>query len=200
MIIFDCEQCSEEWFAARVGVPSASCFDKIITTTGKPSAQRDKYLYQLAGERLVGCKEETYQSAAMLRGIELEPEAREAYEFITGTKVATVGIIYKDERKRFSCSPDGLSPQRGLEIKCPSLSVHTEYLHKGKLPTTYFQQVQGSLYVTGLEVWDFMSYYPGMDPLIVTVEPNIEWHRALEKELGKFCNDLDKVTEVLQRG
>lgn len=200
MIIFDCEQCSEEWFAARVGVPSASCFDKIITTTGKPSAQRDKYLYQLAGERLVGCKEETYQSAAMLRGIELEPEAREAYEFITGTKVETVGIIYKDERKRFSCSPDGLSPQRGLEIKCPSLSVHTEYLHKGKLPTTYFQQVQGSLYVTGLEVWDFMSYYPGMDPLIVTVEPNIEWHRALEKELGKFCNDLDKVTEVLQRG
>lgn len=200
MIIFDCEQCSEEWFAARVGVPSASCFDKIITTTGKPSAQRDKYLYQLAGERLVGCKEETYQSAAMLRGIELEPEAREAYEFITGTKVETVGIIYKDERKRFSCSPDGLLPQRGLEIKCPSLSVHTEYLHKGKLPTTYFQQVQGSLYVTGLEVWDFMSYYPGMDPLIVTVEPNIEWHRALEKELGKFCNDLDKVTEVLQRG
>jgi len=200
MIILDCEQCSDEWFAARVGVPSASCFDKIITTTGKPSAQREKYLYQLAGERLLGCKEESYQSAAMTRGIELEPEAREAYEFITGTEVETVGIVYKDERKRFSCSPDGLPPERGLEIKCPSLSVHTEYLHKGKLPTTYFQQVQGSLYITGLEAWDFTSYYPGMDQLIVTVEPDFKWHKILEAELERFCDDLDKVTEALKRG
>jgi len=200
MIILDIPQCSDEWFAARVGVPSASCFDKILTDTGKVSTSREKYLYQLAGERLLGCKEETYQSAAMSRGLELEPEARDTYAFITGSEVQTVGIVYKDERKRFSCSPDGLPPERGLEIKCPSIAVHTEYLHKGKLPTTYFPQVQGSLYITGLEVWDFMSYFPGMDPLIVTVEPNLKWHKQLEAELERFCDDLDKVTESLRNG
>lgn len=202
MIIFDCEQCSEEWFAARVGVPSASCFDKIITATGKPSAQREKYLYQLAGERLIGSKEETYQSAAMARGIELEPEAREAYGFITGNEVETVGIVYKDEDRRFSCSPDGLCLriQKGLEIKCPFMPTHTEYLHKGKLPTIYFPQVQGCLYITDLEAWDFTSYHPDMEQFIITVEPDLKWHKILEAELERFCDDLDKVTEALRRG
>ena len=30
MIILDVEQGSEDWFKARVGVPSASIFDKIV--------------------------------------------------------------------------------------------------------------------------------------------------------------------------
>jgi len=36
MIILDHEQGTEEWFAARLGKPSASNFAKLITQTGKP--------------------------------------------------------------------------------------------------------------------------------------------------------------------
>ena len=38
MIILDHEQGTEEWFAARLGKPSASNFSKLITATGKPSS------------------------------------------------------------------------------------------------------------------------------------------------------------------
>ena len=47
MIIVDCEQGTEEWFQARMGVPSASNFSRICTTTGKWSAQAESYINEL---------------------------------------------------------------------------------------------------------------------------------------------------------
>lgn len=202
MIIERMEQQSEEWFAARCGVPSASNFDKIITTKGEPSKQAEKYLYQLAGERITGKKEEGYTNQHMLRGNELEAEARELYELITDSEVEQVGICYADENKRYSCSPDGLmlAGRKGLEIKCPTLAVHVAYLLGNKLPSDYFQQVHGSLFVCRDEVddWDFMSYYPGMPPLIVTVHPMLEWHKKLEQELDDFCRKLEQIENKLK--
>lgn len=195
------EQGSPEWFKARSGIPTASCFNKIITTKGAPTKgeTRKKYIYQLAGERLLGDKAESFSNDWMKRGVELESEAREAYSFITGHEVIEVGLCYKDKKKSYSCSPDGLVDENGgLEIKCPSLPVHTEYLHKDKLPTTYFQQVQGTLFVTGREWWDFVSFFPGVKTLIKRVEPDKEFHKKLENALMDFCNELDKITEQLR--
>ena len=76
MIAADCAQGTEEWEALRVGIPSASNFDKILTPKGEPSKQAEKYLYTLAVERVTGKREESYQSAAMVRGNEVEAEAR----------------------------------------------------------------------------------------------------------------------------
>lgn len=192
------EQLSPEWFAARAGIPSASNFDKIITGAGQPSKQAEKYMYQLAGERLLGTKEESYCNAAMQRGIELEPEARSFYEALYGCDVEQAGLVYKDERKIFSCSPDGLLENGGLEIKCPQLSTHIEYLTGNKIPSTYYQQVQGSLYICGLEFWDFMSYYPGIKPFIIRVEPDLKFHARLEVELEKFCFQLDVLEKKIR--
>lgn len=194
MIILDIPQQSEEWFSARCGIPSASNFKKIITSTGKPSTQAKKYMYQLAGERLLGRKEETYSNYHMERGNALEGEARLYYELITNKEVEQVGLVYKDERKLYSCSPDGM----GLEIKCPSLAVHTEYLDGGKIPTDHVAQVQGCMYVTGYESWDFLSYYPGMKHLLVTVERDEEFMKILDELLEKFCANLEKVSKRLQ--
>jgi len=41
VIILDHEQGSPEWLAARLGKPSASMFNKLITQTGKPSSSAD---------------------------------------------------------------------------------------------------------------------------------------------------------------
>lgn len=199
MIIENFEQCSQEWFAARLGRPSASQFDKIITTKGERSKQRTKYMYQLAGERISGAREESYTNAAMQRGTEMEPEARSLYELLHDVQVDQVGMCYKDEARLFSCSPDGLvGDNGGLEIKCPSMAVHIEYLIGGKLPTDYFQQVHGSLLITGREWWDFASYYPGIKPLIVRVYPDEKFLAALESELILFCEELADVVEKIK--
>ena len=197
MKILNCEQMSEEWFAARCGKPSASRFAEIVTTKGEPSKQSTKYLYELAGERVVGAKAETYQSPAMLRGIELEPEARELYEFVTGEEVQQVGTCMDDD-ERWCASSDGMVGDDGvLEIKCPTLSVAVEYLSQGKLPTKYYQQVQGQMFVTNRGYCDFVSYYPGLKPLIVRVEKDSRFCDCLEESLIRFCETLEKIVEEI---
>jgi len=189
MIILDCEQGTEEWFKARAGIPTASCFDKILSSTCKPSTQANSYRYKLLAEWMTG-PQETMTNEWMERGKELEEDAREVYQFIKGDDVDQVGLIYKDDKKLVSCSPDGLVGGKGLEIKCPAPHTHVEYLLKGAMPAKYIPQVQGSMYVSGLDQWDFMSYCPGMPTLILTIERDEKYHNALDECLLKFIDKL----------
>jgi hypothetical protein len=199
MRIIECEQLSPEWIAARCGIPTASAFDKIVTSKGERSTQRQKYMYQLAGERVAGAPEETYQNGAMQRGILLEPEARSFYELVTGQEVRKVGFCLADGEK-FGCSPDGFVGTDGLlQIKCPSLAVHVGYLLGGKLPTDYFQQVHGEIFVTGREWSDFMSYYPGVKPFIVRVTRDGAFNALLHSELQAFCTELEETIKRISQ-
>jgi predicted phage-related endonuclease len=173
--------------------------DRIITSTGKQSTQRKAYLHKLAGETLIGAKEEGFSSPAMLRGTELEDTARQLFSMVTGHKVNEVGLCYENELKLWHVSPDGLidGQKKGLEIKCPLLSTAVEYLDAGKLPTKYKIQVQASLALTGYESWFFMSFYPGLKPFIVEVERDEVLIAAIKKAVGEFCLDLRKLVEKL---
>ncbi len=196
MKIIECQQGAPEWFAARCGIPSASNFDKIINIDGKQSRSREKYLYQLAGERLLNGTEETYQNGAMQRGIVLEAEARQLYELITGKTVLQVGLCVDNG---YAASPDGLVDDDGLlEIKCPLLSTQVGYLIKGDLPSDYFQQTQGQLLVTGRKWVDFLSYYPGIAPFIIRVKPDKKFQEALKTELDLFCRELEEITKKIK--
>ncbi|MDX9896336.1 MAG: YqaJ viral recombinase family protein [Desulfofustis sp.] len=193
IIVTDLEQGTPEWFAARAGIPTASSFDLILTAKGEPSKSQEKYAHTLAGERVLGYPEESYSSDHMERGKLLEDEARELYEFLTGNTVTQVGLIYLDDRSA-ACSPDGLvGDDGGLEIKCPKLSTHVGYLLEDRLPADYHRQVQGSLFVSGRQWWDFMSYYPGMRPLVVRVFPDVRFHRCLAELLANFNKLVEEI-------
>ena len=198
MIILDCKQLDETWWKAKCGLPSAGSFDQIVTSKGEPSKQKQKYLYQLAGELVSGIKPESYTNQAMLRGIEMESEARKYFEFVNDVEVNQVGLVYYDEQKQFSCSPDGLLEDAGLEIKCPLIHTHVGYLLENKLPTDYFQQVQGSMFVTGFNFWNFLSYYPGLPSLMIQVERDEKFIEKLKAEISKFCFELAEITTKLQ--
>jgi len=197
MIIDPCRQGDESWFLAHAGVLGASSADQVLTTNGDQSKSRQKLIYRLAGELLIGRREEGFSSAAMARGVEMEEEARLAFSFITGIEVEQVGFVYADESRRWGCSPDGLiaGARQGLEIKCPTLPVHVEYLVDGKLPTAYFQQVQASLAATGYESWHFWSYYPGCPPLHIVVGRDEAWIEAYRKAAECLCCEVSTVYE-----
>lgn len=199
MLTLEVEQKSPEWYAARCGIPSSSNFDKIITTSGEPSKQRLKYMYQLAGERVTGKSEESFQSQAMLRGVETEAEGRSFYEMLNDVKIEQVGVCYQDEKKLCAASPDGLIKKDGLfELKCPLVHTHVGYLLDSKLPTEYIQQVQGQLYVTGRKWVDFVSYYPGLKPLVVRVKRDEKFISALDSEMVRFVKELEELTEKIR--
>jgi len=193
MKIIECVQGSPEWYAAKCGIPSASNFDKILCADGKVSKQRTKYLYQLAGETITGIAEESYQNATMLRGKEIEGEARQLYNLITEQEVVEVGFCLANG---FGCSPDGLVGKKGLvEIKSPIMATHVGYLldHFATPPAEYFLQLQGQLLVTDRDWVDFMSYYPGLKPLIIRVKREEKFLKALKIELEVFCAELKEV-------
>ena len=194
--IVDCQQMSEEWFEIRRGKPSASNFDKIITSTGTPSTQRKKYLYKLVAEKLGGQLEEGYTNYNMQRGIELESSARDMYSRDV-KPVVQCGICLHEEG--YLCSPDGLIDEDGMcQIKCPTSSVHIEYLINQKLPTDYVQQVQGELLVTGRKYNDFLSFYPNLKPLVVRCYRDEVFISRLRAELLKFISELNELTEKLR--
>jgi len=202
VIIRDVEQGSPEWFEMRKGIPTASGFSKIITgTTLKKSASAAKYQREICGGMF---GEPEFQGNKWTdRGSELEGEARSWFEFHHSVDVDEVGFVYQDESKRVGISPDGLiGDDGGLEIKCPSAAVHVEYLLKPKLiPCAYISQVRGTLYVTGREWWDFVSYYPGVRPVVIRIHKTdtkqIEWVAAFEPLLEEFLRDLDAMKKRL---
>ena len=202
MIISHVQQGTDEWFAERAGKVTASNFDKIITSTGAQtaSATRATYLYQLAGERITGNVEQSFTTPWMERGKDLEEEARLYFEQQRGLFVQQIGMIYQDEAREVSCSPDGFIPEtnEGLEIKCPKLSTHVGYLDKGQLPTAYKQQVQGSMMVSGLQAWWFMSYYPGMPPLVIKVARDDGYIATLFSAVRHFNDQVNALVERLK--
>ena len=197
MIILTDEQGSPEWLASRLGRPSASMFGKLVTGSGKPSGSAESYINEMIAERLTGRSKPFFTNEHMERGNFLEPEARQAYEFITDFEVVETGFIL-DDSQEFGCSPDGLvANDGGLEIKCPSDSVHVSYLRAGKVPAKYYQQVQGCMMITGREWWDFMSYHPEMPHLLVRMERNEEFIEAMATEVNKAVETIVKETERL---
>lgn len=200
MRIINCEQRSDEWYQVRCGRPTASRFAEIVTSTGERSKQRTKYLYQLAGEAATGVLRQSYRSASMDRGAELEDEARLMYEAVTDYTVIQVGFCLSD-CETHGASPDGLieGEQGCLEIKCPEVDTHIEYLLAGKLPTKYIQQVQGQMMVTGAQWCDFVSYFPGLNPLIVRVERNERFIGILRNSLIEFCAELNELVTKIKR-
>ena len=192
----DIEQGSDEWLALRVGIPTASNFDKIVTTKGERSKQRNKYLYQLAGEVVTGEPKDGYKNANMERGNEREDESRKLYEFTLDLKVEQVGFIYFNDKKLFGCSPDGLvGEDGGFETKDALPHIHLDRLENGWSKAQYFQQVQGSLYVTGRKWWDLVSYSRGFKPVVIRYEPDSVFINSLKIELFSFVMDLKSVVK-----
>lgn len=200
MIVIDCQQGSEEWWTARLGIATASMFDKVLTPARmEPSQQAYGYQCKLLAEWLRGKPDDTFQSDWMSRGHELEPAALEAYSFITDSSVQRVGFCLEDE-KRYGASPDALVDEDGAaEIKSPSPGVHVGYLIDGKIPTTYRMQCLGVLLVTGRAWIDFMSYHPDMDPLIVRMYASEEKGNldTLHNALVAFHGNLETRKQYL---
>lgn len=154
------------WHADRCGRFTGSRFVDLMARnkrTGEPLKAWHSLCWQVACERLTGVQEEGPDSYSMKWGRDVEPFALEAYEFASGNIVTASGFIAHPAYPMAGCSPDGLvGTDGGLELKSPKSSlVHLERLVSG-IPDEYVPQVQGCLWVTGREWWDFASYDPRM--------------------------------------
>src|SRR5215813_12047921 len=91
-IYHDVAQYSEAYDRLKLGIPTSSHFHKIITPQGKPSKQWREYACVLIAERILQRRLEFYNSPAMERGLIVEADAADWYEFdqdVTAQKSAS---------------------------------------------------------------------------------------------------------------
>lgn len=163
-----------------------------------PSQARLKYLRTLAGEVIRGTpEEEGFTNAAMERGKVMEAEARDLYAFARGVEPVEVGFVRNGNA---GASPDSLiGDDGGLEIKTALAHIQIERLQKGELPSEHKAQVHGNLWITERAWWDFVSYSPGLPPLIVRVERDETYIAKIAAAVDAFNSELAEVVEKVRR-
>lgn len=193
------EQRTDEWHKARYGWATASRLaDLMAKTKSGPSATREKYLTQVVIERITNQPYSSgFTSAAMQRGIELEPKAICAYEIITGNTVDPVGFVRHPSIDYAGASPDGMIGQDGLiEVKCPESHTHIATIEKGKIDRRYMLQMQFQMACTKRQWCDFVSFddrMPGaLTTKIIRVEKDQKMIDLIESEVISFLDEANK--------
>lgn len=157
---FKDEQGSAAWHARRAGHATASRFKDIVGGKGS----REKYMWELVGERLANAAKREHSSKTMEWGHTNEPLAREEYKIRTGNLVQLAGFAVHSRILWLGASTDGLVDDDGAaEIKSPfNYGVHAETLAKG-MPEEHIWQTQGNLLVLERKWIDFCSWDPQFD-------------------------------------
>lgn len=194
--IFTCDQNSDDWYAARCGIVTASEFHTVLAKGrgGGESVTRRKYMLTLAGERIGGPSPfDRYSNSAMQRGHEYEQEARDSYQLITDHEVEQVGFMRRGD---VGYSPDGIIGDDGLlEIKTKAYPLHLDCLLKDEVPEEHMAQIQGGLWVSGRLWLDFVSYSPGLPIFIKRVTRDEAYIARLSAEVAAFNSELLALVE-----
>ena len=155
-MIHEIEQNTDEWMQLRMGKITASNFATIMASYGKafgnPAIQ---YAQRVAIEGKTNVTIETFQSEWMEKGIELEQDAREAYQMATFTDVLPGGFAELD---RFGSSSDGLAGPGMIEIKCVKYNTHFATIERNSADPAYAWQYQGQMLVAKLKFVDYTEY------------------------------------------
>jgi hypothetical protein len=196
--IIQVDQNTLEWSKMRMAVITGSCAHDLIPnkTNGKRKASWDSYMNKLIAEACTGTCEEL-NARALEWGKANESAAVAGYEFEKGIKALKGGFIYGQNR-RTGCSPDALvdGQKRGAEIKCPFNSEnHIEFLLEETIRDQYITQMQFSMYVSGFDCWDFISFDPRMKTnmiKIVTLERDPKMMALFDELVPQFIHEMDQ--------
>lgn len=165
---------------------------------GKPSDAALAYAFRLAIERISGEPlDEGFETWAMDRGHELEPEARRRHEVETGLCVQRVGFVMTDD-ERFGASLDGVIDDDGAaEYKCFIDPAKLRAIHMDGDVSEVRDQAQGCLWVTGRRWIDVVCYCPalaacGKDLWRLRVARDDDFIEAMESDLVEFMRIVDQ--------
>ena len=199
-IIENIEQSSPEWHEIRRGVITASRFKDVMAKgAGKT---RKSYMVELAAEVLANEVVSMEPNKYMQWGTETEPMARDYYEIVSDNTVKEVAFV-KHGTLNCGVSPDGLiDANGGIEIKCPKTTTQIETFLSGKMPTSHKAQVQGCLWVSGRDFWDFVSFDPRIDGeagyFIERIYRDEEYIKELEAAVIAFDEELQQMILTLK--
>lgn len=196
------KQGTKKWDEDRIGKITASRFHDVLTKGRGKDAEFGKtamsYAYEIVAQKLTGEKKQEVTSSSMEWGKKWELSAIRFYQRKTFRLVKETGYVALNDD--VGGSPDGLiGDDGGLEIKCPyNSAIHLSTLLKKEVPKEYVPQVQGYMWVTDRQWWDFASfdtrYQRDADKMvIVRVERDDEYIANLNERIEKFKDIIDNI-------
>ena len=213
---YHCVQGKDEWLRLRMGKPTASEFDRLITPAKKETKTgeilgwqptkgetRRNYAIYLITELILDMPLSGANTASMQHGTAWEQNARAAYEASMGVDVVECGFCTNDEGT-YGASPDAFVGEDGsLELKSPAKpEIHVaRMVNPDVLVEEYFVQTQGQLFVTEKKWTDLVSHFGGLPMVRVRVVPDPEFQTRLGVAVRQFCAEVsDLVERCLDKG
>lgn len=211
MQIVNCDQGDDAWKVARCGLITASMFKVARTrlksgpSKGDYSAAAKDYAFRLAVERISWQPlDEGFETWAMKRGHELEPDARAAHSARIGKPIERAGIVVSDD-ERFGASADGLiGGDGGSEYKCLVSPERLREIILGQDVSDFTDQVQGCMWLTGRSWWHFVLFCPALAPagkelIIHEMQRDDAYIEALERDLLAFDRLVMEYKDGIER-
>lgn len=196
-------QGTKEWYQARVGKVTSSCFGKLAgkgRSGGGWTQTAMTYMNQLIAERITGRPAEEIQSKYIDHGNDHEPTARQLYQWNAQGEyqLKQVGFVNHPSIDMCGGSPDCLIAEDGvLEIKCPyNVHRHLENIESdGPSDRDHIWQSQGNIWVTGREWCDFVSFHPYVPQElrlhVARVYRDEDVIEELEERIPRFLEQLE---------
>ena len=193
------EQGSIEWHQMRLSKVSASRIGDVMarTKTGT-SEKRNRYLMEIVSERLTGQAIDVPVTAAMQRGIDLEPEARLIVSKTLKDCTITEASVYNHPTIKMACaSPDGLIGKYGLlEVKCQGQLNHTKFLATGKIPKEHELQMLFQLACQPERMFSLYVVYNPSFPVkhqlgVQKIHRDNKRIKEVEDEVIRFLDDVE---------
>lgn len=185
-MILDLEQGSEAWHAWRRKTITAT-MASVIMGVSPWTTPRDLFL------EIIGLTPPKEKNAAMERGLELEPVARDLFNDAYKVKTKPV-VMISDEHKDVGASLDGWDEENKtlIEIKCPGVADHTKAI-LGQVPKHYYPQLSHQMLVADVEKCFYVSYRPGHQKEFVVIEVlrDREYDKLLLEKIKEFQRQLE---------
>ena len=186
-------QGTPEWHAHRANYRNAS---ETAAVMGDSPWQTPYQLWSLRTGRA-----RQVVTPAMARGTALEPQARLAYEALTGQVMQPLVLVEGD----YSASLDGLTFDGSLivEIKCPVKGADStlwKAVASGQVPEHYGWQIEHQLMVSGATL-AHLYVFDGSEGLLREIAPQPERWQAIQDAWNTFmrCIETDTPPELTER-
>ena len=186
-------QGSPEWHAHRAQYRNAS---ETAIVLGESPWQTPYQLWELRTGR-----RQPAVNAAMVRGTALEPQARMAYEALTGQVVQPLVLVEGD----YSASLDGLTFEGDLlvEIKCPVKGKDSrlwQQVAQGDIPAHYRWQLEHQFMVSKAAK-GHLYVFDGSEGLLLDVSPTPARWQAIHDAWNAFmrCLETDSPPPLTER-
>lgn len=199
----DIEQNTEAWLALRLGKPTASCAEKLVTNTGSASKQLDGYAEQLAADLYAGKELDKWEGNQFTdHGHAMEEQAALWYSAQKDVELLPGGF-FTDDLERYGASPDRLIA--GCDDGCVEIKVlpkqHVKALMAWKkrgVPTDFISQNQMQMLAAGRSWVDRVYYNADLPKVIVRVHRDEKHVDLLNRQITVCIQKRDDILSILK--